>query len=79
MNGIVNYQTTIGTTIMILSIMVIPKDKAIIKFLHVDGIEVEKCKLIMEGNDYLSWGVDDNYIGEYCIKKLTNNTAHIVI
>jgi hypothetical protein len=79
MNGIVNYQTTIGTTIMILSIMVVPKDKAIIKFLHVDGIEVEKCKLIMAGNNYLSWGFDDNYIGEYCITTLTNNTAHIVI
>jgi hypothetical protein len=79
MNGIINFETSIGTVIMIRSVTVIPKQGALIKLLYVDGIDgVEKHKIIMEGDDYRAWGNDDNYIGQYCINKLTNGKVTIV-
>jgi hypothetical protein len=79
MNGIINFETNIGTVLMIRSVTVIPKQSALIKFLHVDGVDgVEKHKIIMEGDDYLAWGNDDNYIGNYCLDKITGGKATIV-
>ena len=78
MNGIINFETSIGTILMIRSITVIPKQAALIKLLYVDGVDVEKHKIIIEGDEYQAWGNDDNYIGQYCINKLTNGKATIV-
>jgi hypothetical protein len=78
MNGIINFETSINTIIMIRSVSVIPKKGAQIKLLHVDGFEVEKHKFVIEGDDYQAWGFDDDFLGHYCINKLTNGKATIV-
>jgi len=78
MNGIINFETSLGTILMVRSVNVIPKKGAEIKLLYVDGFDVEKHKIIMEGEDYKAWGNDDNYIGHYCISQLMNGKATIV-
>jgi len=78
MNGIINFETSLGTILMVRSVNVIPKKGAEIKLLYVDGFDVEKHKIIMEGEDYQAWGNDDNYIGHYCISQLMNGKATIV-
>jgi len=78
MNGIINFETSINTIIMIRSVSVIPKQGALIKLLYVDGFDVETHKFTMEGEDYQSWGFDDDFLGHYCINKLTNGKATIV-
>ena len=78
MNGIINFETSINTIIMIRSVSVIPKQGAEIKLLYVDGFDVEKHKFVIEGDDYRAWGFDDDFLGHYCINKLTNGKATIV-
>jgi len=78
MNGIINFETSINTIIMIRSVSVIPKQGALIKLLYVDGFDVETHKITIEGEDYQSWGFDDDFLGHYCINKLTNGKATIV-
>ena len=78
MNGIINFETSINTIIMIRSVSVIPKQGALIKLLYVDGFDVETHKFTMEGEDYQAWGFDDDFLGHYCINKLTNGKATIV-
>ena len=78
MNGIINFTTSINTIIMIRSVSVIPKKCAEIKLLYVDGFDVEKHKFVIEGDDYQAWGFDDDFLGHYCINKLTNGKAKLV-
>jgi hypothetical protein len=79
MNGIINFQTSLGTTIMIRSVDIKPKSCALIKLIYVDSFAVvEKHNIVMEGEDYTAWGNDDDYIGEFCCKKLTGGAARII-
>lgn len=79
MYGIPNFQTNLGSALMIRTVQVKPKDHAIIKciFSEQDG-DYTKHKILMEGDDYRAWGNDDNYLGHYCIKKITCGTENIV-
>lgn len=79
MYGIINFQTNLGSVLMIRTVQVKPKDQAIIKciFSEQDG-DNEKHKILMEGDDYKLWGENDDYLGHYCIKKITGGTETIV-
>lgn len=79
MYGIPNFQTNLGSALMIRTVQVKPKDHAIIKciFSEQDG-DYTKHKILMEGDDYRAWGNDDNYLGHYCINKITCGTETIV-
>jgi hypothetical protein len=79
MYGIINFQTNLGSVLMIRTVQVKPKDHAIIKciFSEQDG-DNEKHKILMEGDDYKLWGENDDYLGHYCIKKITGGTETIV-
>lgn len=79
MYGIPNFQTNLGSALMIRTVQVKPKDHAIIKciFSEQDG-DYTKHKIFMEGDDYRAWGNDDDYLGHYCIKKITCGTETIV-
>lgn len=79
MNGLINFRTNLGTTIMIRSIEVKPKSCALIKLIYVESFDVvEKHKFLMEGDDYKAWGNNDDYIGEYCVKKLLGDAGRII-
>lgn len=79
MNGIINFQTSLGTTIMIRSVDIKPKCAALIKLIYVDSFAVvEKHNIVMEGDDYAAWGNDDDYLGEFVCKKLTGGVARII-
>ena len=79
MNGIINFQTSLGTTIMIRSVDVKPKSCALIKLIYVDSFAVvEKHNILMESDDYRAWSNDDDYLGEFVCKKLTGGTARII-
>ena len=79
MNGIINFQTSLGTTIMIRSVDIKPKSAALIKLIYVDSFAVvEKHNIVMEGDDYAAWGNDDDYLGEFVCKKLTGGAARII-
>ena len=79
MNGIVNFQTSLGTQIMIRSVDVKPKNSALIKLIYVDSFAVvEKHNIVMEGEDYLAWGNDDDYLGYFVCKTLLGNVARII-
>ena len=79
MNGIINFQTSLGTTIVIRSVDIKPKSAALIKLIYVDSFAViEKHNIIMEGEDYSAWGNDDDYLGEFVCKKLTGGAARII-
>jgi len=79
MNGIINFQTSLGTTIMIRSVDIKPKSAALIKLIYVDSFAVvEKHNIVMEGDDYAAWGNDDDYLGEFVCKKLTGGVARII-
>lgn len=79
MNGIINFQTNLGTTIMIRSVDIKPKSAALIKLIYVDSFAVvEKHNILMEGEDYTAWGNDDDYLGEFVCKKLTGGVARII-
>lgn len=79
MNGIINFQTSLGTTIMIRSVDIKPKSAALIKLIYVDSFAViEKHNIVMEGDDYTAWGNDDDYLGEFVCKKLTGGAARII-
>ena len=79
MNGIINFQTSLGTTIMIRSVDLKPKSAALIKLIYVESFAViEKHNIVMEGDDYTAWGNDDDYLGEFVCKKLTGGAARII-
>ena len=79
MNGILNFQTNLGSILMIRTVQVKPKDYAIIKCIFSEqGGDNEKHKIILEGNDYKLWGENDDYLGHYCINKITGGTENIV-
>ena len=79
MNGIINFQTSLGTQIMIRSVDVKPKNSALIKLIYVDSFAVvEKHNIVMEGEDYLAWGNDDDYLGYFVCKTLLGNVARII-
>ncbi len=79
MNGIVNFQTSLGTQIMIRSVDVKPKNAALIKLIYVDSFDVvEKHNIVMEGEDYLAWGNDDDYLGFFVCKTLLGGVAAII-
>jgi hypothetical protein len=79
MNGIINYQTSLGTQIMIRSVEVKPKNSALIKLIYVDSFAVvEKHNIVMDGDDYLAWGNDDDYLGYFVCQKLLGNVARII-
>jgi len=79
MYGIINFQTNLGSVLMIRTVQVKPKDHAIIKciFSEQDG-DYTKHKILMEGDDYKLWGENDDYLGHYCINKITGGTETIV-
>jgi hypothetical protein len=79
MYGIINFQTNLGSVLMIRTVQVKPKDHAIIKciFSEQDG-DNQKHKILMEGDDYKLWGENDDYLGHYCINKITGGTETIV-
>lgn len=76
-NGIINFNSTIGT-IMVRLVEITPKQKALIKFLLVDEGKFEKHTLIMEGDDYHTWGNDDDYLGHFIINKLSDGKASLI-
>ena len=79
MNGIINFQTSLGTQIMIRSVDVKPKNSALIKLIYVDSFAVvEKHNIVMDGDDYLAWGNDDDYLGYFVCKTLLGNVARII-
>ena len=79
MYGIINFQTNLGSILMIRTVQVKPKDYAIIKCIFSEQCgDNEKHKIILEGNDYKLWGENDDYLGHYCIKKITGGTENIV-
>jgi hypothetical protein len=79
MNGIINFKTSIGTEIVIRSVDIKPKSAALIKLIYVDSFAVvEKHNILMEGDDYMAWGNDDDYLGEFVCKKLTGGVARII-
>jgi hypothetical protein len=77
-SGIIEFSTSLGSVIMIRSVTITPKQKAVIKLLYADDGMLEKHTLIMEGADYQAWGNDDDYLGHFCISQLTNGKATIV-
>lgn len=77
MAGIIQFETDLGTSVIIRRVEVYPKDKAIIKCLYVDN-GVETHKLILEGEHYQEWGNDDEYLGHFCISQLTNGKVKLV-
>lgn len=77
MAGIIQFETDLGTSVIIRRVEVYPKDKAIIKCLYVDN-GVETHKLILEGENYQAWGNDDDFLGHYCINKLTNGKTKLI-
>ena len=79
MYGIINFQTNLGSILMIRTVQVKPKDYAIIKCIFSEQCgDNEKHKIILEGNDYKLWGENDDYLGHYCINKITGGTENIV-
>jgi hypothetical protein len=79
MNGIITFQTSLGTQIMIRSVEVKPKNAALIKLIYVDSFAVvEKHNIVMDGDDYLNWGNDDDYLGYFVCKKLLGGVARII-
>ena len=79
MLGIINFQTNLGSILMIRTVQVKPKDYAIIKCIFSEQCgDNEKHKIILEGNDYKLWGENDDYLGHYCINKITGGTENIV-
>ena len=77
-SGIIEFSTSLGSVIMIRSVTITPKQKAVVKLLYADDGMLEKHTLIMEGADYQAWGNDDDYLGQFCISQLTNGKATIV-
>lgn len=77
MAGIIQFETDLGTSVIIRRVEVYPKDKAIIRCLYVDN-GVETHKLILEGEHYKAWGNDDEYLGHFCISQLTNGKVKLV-
>ena len=79
MNGIINFNTSLGTQIRIRSVDIKPKSSALIKLIYVDSFTVvEKHNILMDGDDYTAWGNDDDYLGEFVCKKLTGGVARII-
>ena len=79
MYGIINFETNLGSVLMIRRVDITPKKHAIIKCLFADrGGENEKHRILMEGDDYKLWGDNDDYIGHYCIRIITGGTETIV-
>jgi hypothetical protein len=79
MYGIIDFKTNLGSVLMIMRVDVKIKDHAIIKciFSEQDGDDT-KHKILMEGDYYKLWGENDDYLGHYCIKKITGGTETIV-
>ena len=77
-SGIIEFSTSLGSVIMIRSVTITPKQKAVIKLLYADDGMLEKHTLTMEGAAYQAWGNDDDYLGHFCISQLTNGMATIV-
>jgi len=79
MNGVISFNTSLGTHVIIRSVDVRPKTAALIKLIYMDSFEVvEKHNIIMEGDDYLAWGNDDDYLVHFVINKLTGGAAKLV-
>ena len=79
MNGVISFNTSLGTHVIIRSVDVKPKSAALIKLICMDSFEVvEKHNIIMEGDDYLAWGNDDDYLAHFVINKLTGGAAKLV-
>ena len=79
MYGIINFQTNLGSILMIRTVQVKPKDYAIIKCIYSEqGGDNEKHKIVLEGDDYKLWGENDDYLGHYCINKITSGTETII-
>lgn len=79
MYGIINFETNLGSVLMIRRVDITPKKHAIIKCLFADrGGENEKHRILMEGDDYKLWGDNDDYLGHYCIRIITGGTETIV-
>lgn len=79
MNGVISFNTSLGTHVIIRSVDVKPKSAALIKLIYMDSFEVvEKHNIIMEGADYLAWGNDDDYLAHFVINKLTGGAAKLV-
>ena len=77
-SGIIEFSTSLGSVIMIRSVTITPKQKAVIKLLYAEDGMLEKHTLTMEGAAYQAWGNDDDYLGHFCISQLTNGMATIV-
>jgi hypothetical protein len=79
MYGIIDFQTNLGSVLMIRRVDITPKKHAIIKCLFAEqGGENEKHRIFMEGDDYKLWGENDDYLGHYCIRMITCGTETIV-
>jgi len=78
MYGIINFQTNLGSVLMIRRVEVKPKDCAIIKCIFAEGGSHEKHTILLEGNDYKLWGENDDYLGHYCINKITGGSETVV-
>lgn len=79
MYGIINFQTNLGSVLMIRRVDITPKKQAIIKCLFAEqGGENEKHRILMEGDDYKLWGDNDDYLGHYSIRVITSGTETIV-
>jgi len=79
MYGIIDFKTNLGSVLMIMRVEVKIKYHAIIKciFSEQDG-DNQKHKILMEGDDYKRWGENDDYLGHFCINKITRGTETIV-
>jgi hypothetical protein len=76
LSGIIEFNTSLGSRVIIRSIEVKPKEAALIKMIYVDGFQVvENHHILMEGDDYKAWGNDDDYIAHFVLQKLTGGTA----
>lgn len=80
MNGIINYPTTLGCTLMIRHVIVRPKVSAIIKCVYHDPDCPEKHTIEITGEEYARWGENDDYLGVICLQKINpaDNIAEVV-
>ena len=74
--GVIEFNTSLGSRVIVRSIDVKPKHAALIKVIYVDSFQVvEKHNILMDGDDYKAWGSDDDYIAHFVLQKLTGGTA----
>lgn len=79
MYGIISFKTNLGSVLTIRRVEVAPKKHAIIKCIFEEqGGDTEKHKFLMEGDEYKLWGDNDDYLGYYCINKITGGTESMV-